>query len=100
MATHYRKITNGAEPSSPSLGEMWVNQAGESYQMYIWINRWYPLIGGGAYISESGADSNYVNVVIQEDIPYSIIKPCWFWIKESTNSVYIYLWDFIPIVSV
>jgi len=96
----YRKATlNTTAPSSPALGEMWIKPlTSTSYQVYFWINEWLPIIGGGTFLTESSPDDHYFNVIIQEDTPTDIIRPGWFWIKESVSQAYLYIFDFMPLV--
>lgn len=98
----YNSITySSTEPTSPALGDWWIKPIAESsYQAYVWNNNeWHPIVGGGIYTSESDYDTYYINTIIQETEPTSIIKNGWFWLIESTNQLYIYLGEFIPLVS-
>ena len=99
MAIHYRSITLGAEPSSPEIGEIWINQIGGGYQAYIWLGIWAPFAGGGTYIAEPDADTHYVNVVVQEAAPNDFIQPGWIWIKESIKTAYLYIGNYITLAS-
>ena len=54
MAIYYRKVTySDTEPSSPELGEKWIRQIGDSYQLYTWLDAWIAIAGGGATITET-----------------------------------------------
>jgi len=98
MAIYYRKVTySDTQPSSPALGEKWIRQIGDSYQAYTWLNNWIPLLGGGGVITETDNDTHYMNVIIQETPPDSIIKPGWSWIKQSILQEYLYIWDYVLI---
>jgi len=97
MSLHYRTVTYGSEPTSPELGEIWIEQVASSYQSYIWLDSWVEWVDGGNNITETDADTHYVNVVIQEAAPDSIIRPGWIWIKESTLTASLYIWDYLEI---
>jgi len=102
MAIYYRDITvNTSEPSSPALGDIWINPIGSaSYNVFIWINSWVLWVGGGVYVAESDSDVNYLNVIVQEDTPDSIIQTGWIWIKESVLTAYLYIFGtYIPIAT-
>lgn len=88
----YRTVTTSVtEPISPAVGDMWVNPiASTSYNVFIWINEWIFLVGGGVYIAEPTVDIHYVNVIIGETVPTDI-KSLWLWVKESTKQVFINL---------
>ncbi len=95
---HYRSVTvDTVEPSSPQMGEIWIKPIGSStYQGYMWIStKWCPFISGGNFITETGADTHYVNIVVQESQPNDFIKPGWIWIKESIKQAYLYIFDYI-----
>ena len=84
MTIYYRKVNyTQTEPSSPALGEKWILQVGGEYQAYTWLNAWVIFAGGGTVITETDYDEHYLNVVVQESQPDSIIKPGWSWVKES-----------------
>ncbi len=102
MAIFYREITvNTTAPSNPALGEIWVKPVGSAtYNVYIWIDSWAPWTGGGTYIADTDADTNYLNVIIQETAPDSTIQTGWIWIKESVLTAYLYLFGtYVPIAT-
>jgi hypothetical protein len=78
-------------PSSPQLGEKWIVQSGGIYQAYTWLNDWIIFAGGGTVITESTNEIHYMNVIVQESQPDSIIKPGWSWIKQSLLQEYLCL---------
>lgn len=96
---YYRQVhVQETAPSSPPLGEIWIKPLGGTYQCYIWLNKWASFAGGGIFISESNADTFYINVIIQEEKPDGIIKPGWIWIKESIETAYWYIFDYVIMV--
>ena len=100
MAIYYRTITvNTTAPSSPALGELWIKPiASTSYSVYIWLNSWVLWVGGGSFATEADADTNYLNVIIQETLPDALIQTGWIYIKESILTAYLYLFGtYIPI---
>ena len=100
MSIHYRLITvNATPPTGPQRGTIWIKPIGtpDTYQAYIWLNTWKPFVSGGVYIEETG-DDHYINVIIQDEIPTNIIKPGWLWIKKTLDQVYLYIFDFMPLV--
>lgn len=101
MAIFYRKITvNTTAPSSHGLGAIWVKTLPTTYQSHIWINSWIPWVGGGIFITESDADDHYLNVIVQEDAPDTLIQTEWIWIKESISTAYLYLFgNYVPIAT-
>ncbi len=101
MAIYYRKITvNTTAPSSPGLGEIWVKPLTTTYQSYIWLNSWIAWAGGGIFITETDPDTHYLNVIIQEDTPDSLIQTEWIWIKESILTAYLYIFGtYTPIAT-
>lgn len=100
MSIHYRIITNNAiEPTVKSLGDIWIKPLSTvTYQSYIYLDGWNEMIGGGDYLTETNADTHYINVIIQEDVPIGIIQLGWIWIKQSVYQAYMYLGGvFVPI---
>jgi hypothetical protein len=80
------------------MGEIWIKPiASSSYQCYIWLNSWALFLSGGSFITELTPDDNYINVIIQEATP-TTAKPGWLWIKESTMTAYLYIFDFVPLI--
>jgi len=98
MIIYYREITvNVTAPSSPGLGEIWIKPIGtSSYEGYIWMSAWISFAGGGTYIAETDADSHFINVIVSETTP-TVNIPGWFWIKESVQQAYLYIFDWMPI---
>ena len=96
MAIYYRQIYKTTTPPlNPQKGDGWLKPVtGAKYQFYMYTTFWKPIKGGGIQDSESGGDEMYINVVIQEDLPDDIIKVGWFWIKESLDQIYFYIWDY------
>jgi hypothetical protein len=87
----YRRIIVSDTKPSDVVGRIWIKPLGSStYQAYIFISTWLPLIAGGTFITETGADEHRINVVIQEEKPDSFIQVGWLWIKESINQAFIY----------
>lgn len=101
MAIYYRVMTPSiTEPPIKYKGDIWIKPLSPSgYQSYIYIDEWIPLAGGGNYITETNADTHYINVIIQEDVPIGIAQLGWLWIKESILQVYIYIGgEFLPVI--
>jgi hypothetical protein len=79
------------------MGEMWIKPIGtDEYEGYIWLDEWVIFTGGGAYIAGTDQDKHYLNVVVQETAPDTIIQTGWVWIKSSIKQAYLYLFgDYI-----
>lgn len=92
MSIFYRTLeVSDIEPSTPANGDFWIKTLNdESYQVYIYINEWLPIVGGGVYNSDLNLIDHRINVVIQEDDPIDFIKPGWLWIKESVPTAFWY----------
>jgi hypothetical protein len=100
MSIYYRKITvDTSEPTTYQNGEIWIKNIGNTYQIYIYINKWLAIRSGGIYEVEANADDHYVNVVIQETPPNNIIQLGWIWIKESIGQAYLYLGEYLPLIA-
>ena len=98
MIRYQPMYLQAAEPSSPSLGVIWIKPLGSStYQTYIWLNEWSPIVSGGTFITETDADTHYINVITQDTAPDSIIKPGWIWINTTTLEAYLYIFDYLPL---
>jgi len=100
MAIYYREITvDTTAPASPGIGEIWIDPIGSAtYNVYIWLDSWVLWTGGGIYITETDADAHYLNVIVQEDTPDTIIQTGWIWVKESMLTAYLYLLGtYVPI---
>jgi len=100
MAIYYRTITtNTVEPTVKKLGDIWVKPLfSVTYQAYIYLGSWIELVGGGNFITETDADTHYINVIIQENVPTGIAQLGWIWIKESILQAYMYIGGiYVPI---
>lgn len=101
MSLEYRNITlSDTEPTNPEMCDIWIKQVDDSYQSYIYINSiWNPMLSGGIYAAETDPDDHYFNIYIQNFMP-TIIKNGWFWFKQNTGQLYIYLNGFVPFYEV
>jgi hypothetical protein len=95
---YYRAIThNAVAPAGPMTGDIWIKPIVDAYQVYMYIDGWRAMVGGGIYIAETDPDTHYVNIIIQESPPTGL-QMGWIWIKTSLLQAYIWLGEFVPLV--
>jgi hypothetical protein len=93
----YNSITYSAtEPTNPQNYDWWIKTIGATYQVYIYAGAlWQPFIGGGSYIAETNPDVHYINTVISDTEPDSVIKMGWLWVNEAINQMSVYLGEYL-----
>jgi len=102
MSIYYRSITTSVtEPSAPQNGDMWIAPIGSStYQVYVYIYSWKPVVSGGYFATETDADTHYITAVVQNAPPDSFIQQGWLWVCEIARTVYLFMGGvYVPIAS-
>ena len=92
MTTYYRTVEVSAVEPSNLVGQKRIIQIGDTYQEYMFINDWTPLISGGIVNTDYDTETLIENVIIQETQP-ATAKIGDIWIKMSTAQAFKYFWS-------
>ena len=92
MTTYYRTVGVSAVEPTNLVGQKRIIPVGASYQEYIFIDDWIPLVSGGVLNADYDAETLIENVIISETQP-ATAKIGDIWIKMSTNQAFKYFWE-------